>query len=128
MHRKIGHLTNEMVEIYSTATVADDGGRANRLDPELTDIMATSRDYERLEWAWQGWRDATGPRMKRLYEQLVDRMNEAAADNGNHGNTRASVATATADAEERSHRTVPFSSSANLPTGYIFYLPEFLFF
>ena len=75
-----------MVEIYSTATVADDGGRANRLDPELTDIMATSRDYERLEWAWQGWRDATGPRMKRLYEQLVDRMNEAAADNGNHGN------------------------------------------
>ena len=75
-----------MSTIYSTAVVTDDSGHDSRLDPELTNIMATSRDYEKLKWAWQGWRDATGPKMKHLYTQLVDKMNEAANDNGNHGN------------------------------------------
>jgi len=76
-------VTNELANIYSTAVVTDDSGRENRLDPELTQIMATSRDYEQLKWAWQGWRNATGPRMKDLYAQLVDKMNEAAVDSGN---------------------------------------------
>ena len=81
--REISHVTNELANIYSTAVVTDDSGRENRLDPELTQIMATSRDYEQLKWAWQGWRNATGPRMKDLYAQLVDKMNEAAVDSGN---------------------------------------------
>jgi len=73
-----------MVNIYSTAVVTDHQGQEHRLDPELTEIISTSRDYERLEWAWKGWRDVTGPRIKPLYTQLVDRMNQAAIDNGNH--------------------------------------------
>jgi len=75
-----------MSNIYSTAVVTDDSGKENRLDPELTNIMATSRDYEKLKWAWQGWRDATGPKMKSLYTRLVRNMNAAANDNGNRGN------------------------------------------
>jgi len=76
-----------MLNVYSTALVTDDRGRKYRLDPELTDVIATSRDYDRLEWAWLAWRDATGPSIKPLYVQLVERMNRAALDSGNHGNT-----------------------------------------
>jgi len=85
-YSKISHLTNEMLNIYSTAVVTDDRGRSYRLD-ELSDVLTTSRDYDRLEWAWLAWRDATGPSIKPLYMQLVDGMNRAALDNGNHGNT-----------------------------------------
>ena len=74
-----------MVSIYSKAVVTDSSGRDYRLTPNLTEIMATSRDYERLKWAWQGWRDATGPKIKPLYTRLVDNMNHAAHDNGNLG-------------------------------------------
>jgi len=75
-----------MLNIYSTATVTDASGREYRLDPDLTEVMSTSRDYDRLLWAWRSWRDATGPSIKPLYTPLVEKMNRAATDNGNHGN------------------------------------------
>jgi len=75
-----------MVNTYSTAVITDRQGKEYRLDPELSDILAKSRDYEKLEWAWKAWRDATGPKMLPLYTKLVDKMNDAALDNGNHGN------------------------------------------
>ena len=75
-----------MLRIYSTALVTDSRGQAHRLDPDLIHIMSTSRDYEKLKWAWVGWRDATRPAIKPLYTQLVDKMNQAALDNGNLGN------------------------------------------
>jgi len=75
-----------MLSIYSTAVVTDSQGREYGLHPELSEIMSTSRDYEELEWAWKAWRDATGPAIKPLYTQLVGKMNQAALDNGNHGN------------------------------------------
>jgi len=86
------HLVNEMVRIYSTAVVTDRHGQEYRLDPDLEEILSKSRDYEKLKWAWQGWRDATGPRIKPLFAQLVAKMNEAAIDNGNHGNHAVLVA------------------------------------
>ena len=67
--------------MYSTATLQKDG-ETYRLDPELTDILATSRDYDELLWVWKGWRDVTGLAYKPLYVELVDKMNEAAQDNG----------------------------------------------
>jgi peptidyl-dipeptidase A len=79
---RINQLVNSMSETYSTAFITDSEGRENRLDPELTEIMATSRDYDQLVWAWQGWRNVTGHVMKARYVELVDKMNEAAVDNG----------------------------------------------
>ena len=73
---------NDMLHIYSTAVVTDSEGQRHRLDPELNQIMATSRNYEKLKWAWQGWRDATGPTIKPLYSELVETMNQTARDNG----------------------------------------------
>jgi peptidyl-dipeptidase A len=79
---RINQLVNGMEEIYSTAAITDSEGREYRLDPELTELMTKSRDYDRLVWAWQGWRNVTGRRIKDQYVELVEKMNEAARDNG----------------------------------------------
>ena len=43
----------------------------------LTQLLATSTNYSLLSEAWTLWRDATGPKMKSNYEQLVTLSNEA---------------------------------------------------
>lgn len=52
------------------------------LEPGLNDIMKKSRDYDDLLWAWKGWRDATGPKMRETFAQLVEIRNKAAKENG----------------------------------------------
>ncbi|NXU79541.1 ACE enzyme, partial [Oreotrochilus melanogaster] len=52
------------------------------LSSDLTDIMATSRDYEELLFAWKGWRDASGKKMKKNYKRYVELSNKAAVLNG----------------------------------------------
>ncbi|KAK3605975.1 hypothetical protein CHS0354_019653 [Potamilus streckersoni] len=39
--------------------------------------MANDRNYEKLKAAWKGWRDASGKKIKNLYPQYVDLLNEA---------------------------------------------------
>ena len=62
---------------YSSASVTDNEDEIYKLDPELTEIMETSRDYDRLKWAWQSWRDVSGKQMKDLYEESVQLQNDA---------------------------------------------------
>jgi len=45
-------------------------------------IMAKSRDWEELVWAWREWRRVTGRRMKSNYSEFVDLHNKAARLNG----------------------------------------------
>ena len=52
------------------------------LDPDLINIMAKSRDYDKLLFAWKGWRDAVGPKMKPLYEEFVNLLNLGAREHG----------------------------------------------
>ena len=49
--------------------------------------MSTSRDWEELEWAWKGWRDESGKKMRNQYEQFVGLLNEAAVLNGKYACT-----------------------------------------
>lgn len=44
--------------------------------------MRESRNYDDLLWAWKGWRDATGPKMRETFSLLVDIRNKAAKENG----------------------------------------------
>ena len=44
--------------------------------------MARSRNYSLLEEAWKGWRDATGKKMRTLFEEYVSLHNEAIRDAG----------------------------------------------
>ena len=49
---------------------------------DLTQIMATSRDWNELTWAWEGWRNESGRKMPDLYEEFVSLQNQAATMNG----------------------------------------------
>ena len=45
-------------------------------------MLATERDWDLLEWLWRGWRDETGKKIPKMYEEYVNLMNEAARLNG----------------------------------------------
>ena len=78
--RKVTELESEMEGIYSTGKV-NDKGKMLELDPDLYGILSKSRDYERLLFAWKGWRDAVGPKIRPLYTQFVKLKNQGAKDN-----------------------------------------------
>jgi len=77
VQKRMSELGAQMVEIYSTAKV--DG---KVLEPDLTNIMAKNRDYDQLLEAYIGFRNATGPRIKKLYPDFIAAQNEGARDAG----------------------------------------------
>ncbi|XP_035657900.1 angiotensin-converting enzyme-like isoform X3 [Branchiostoma floridae] len=80
--RKVAEIGTELEKIYSTSTACLPSGTCLKLDPDLEGILAKSRDYDRLTWAWLSWRDAVGPPMKDKYAEWVALMNEGAQENG----------------------------------------------
>ena len=70
-----------MTDIYGKAEVEHNGQRY-ALNPNLTDIMTRSRDYDERLWAWLGWRNETGPKMKSAFGELVTTMNYIAIEGG----------------------------------------------
>ena len=46
------------------------------LASDLTEIMATSRDWDELVWVWQGWRNESSREMPPMYIEFVDLLNE----------------------------------------------------
>lgn len=49
---------------------------------DLQKIMAESRDYDELLFAWKGWRDAAGKVIRQDYKRYVELANKAATLNG----------------------------------------------
>jgi len=66
--------------IYSTAKVPSyqNPKILLSLEPELTDILASSRDAKELEYYWNEWRKATGVRMRKDFIDNIGLTNEAA--------------------------------------------------
>ncbi|XP_070846561.1 angiotensin-converting enzyme [Chaetodon trifascialis] len=79
-------LLSKMETAYSTAKVCRDDGTCYQLDPDLQKIMAESRDYDELLFAWKGWRDSAGKVLSKDYERYVELANEAARLNGHSDN------------------------------------------
>ncbi|CAF0741030.1 unnamed protein product [Brachionus calyciflorus] len=76
-------LSQELRLIYSKAKVCDNStNECLALEPEITEIMTNSRDYDKLLWVWKGWHDATGPKMRDIYTRTVEIRNKAARENG----------------------------------------------
>ena len=72
-----------MESTYSLGKVPSrDGGKPLSLDPDLEVIMSSSRDYDTLLWAWEGWHDAVGPNIRDNFTDLVTYMNKAAEEYG----------------------------------------------
>ncbi|KAJ6660556.1 hypothetical protein lerEdw1_017553 [Lerista edwardsae] len=79
-------LLSDMETTYSVAKICDSGKNCKALDPELTDIMAHSRDYNELLHSWKGWRDASGKNIRAQFKRYVQLSNKAARLNGHTDN------------------------------------------
>jgi peptidyl-dipeptidase A len=76
-------IVNELTGTYAKATVCKPGSsECLNIEPGITKILADSRDFDELLWAWSGWYDATGSKMKESYIKLVEIMNAAAQEKG----------------------------------------------
>ncbi|CAL1534581.1 unnamed protein product [Lymnaea stagnalis] len=74
---RLNKIKSDMETIYNTATVTMPSGESLPLDPDLTEIMANSRNYEELLAAWVGWRAESGAKIKQLYVEYVNLSTEA---------------------------------------------------
>nr|CAB3219680.1 angiotensin-converting enzyme-like [Phallusia mammillata] len=79
---RYNNLAGWMQANYSTAMAVMPDGRELPLDPDLTALMATSRDYLELKNAWKGWYEAAGRPIKDSYEEFVALSNEASKADG----------------------------------------------
>ncbi|KAM6897562.1 angiotensin-converting enzyme [Xenentodon cancila] len=79
-------LLSNMETKYSVAEVCRANGTCLPLDPDLQRIMAESRDYDELLFAWKGWRDVAGKVLRQDYERYVELANKAATLNGHSDN------------------------------------------
>ncbi|XP_065335573.1 angiotensin-converting enzyme-like isoform X1 [Cloeon dipterum] len=78
-----------MTQIYSAARICpyiNQGCNIEtegiRLEPDMENVLATSRDYEELKYVWSQWRDASGANMRSNYQSYVTLSNKAAQANG----------------------------------------------
>ncbi|XP_070538259.1 angiotensin-converting enzyme-like [Ptychodera flava] len=78
-------IISKMKRTYSTAKVCGRPGHnpseCFSLEPDLTRILADSRDYDELLWCWEGWRDEAGKPTRDDYTQFVELANKAAKAN-----------------------------------------------
>ncbi|XP_017920816.1 PREDICTED: angiotensin-converting enzyme isoform X2 [Capra hircus] len=72
----------DMETVYSVASVCHKNGTCLRLEPDLTRLMATSRNYQDLAWAWKSWRDKVGRSILPFFPKYVELTNKAARLNG----------------------------------------------
>ncbi|XP_073984500.1 angiotensin-converting enzyme-like isoform X2 [Rhodnius prolixus] len=78
---RYNRLINDMLAVYNSATTCSysDPLKCNlHLDPDLTTIMAKSRDWDELQHTWIEWHRRSGQKIRDLYEQVVDLSNYAA--------------------------------------------------
>ncbi|XP_060996760.1 angiotensin-converting enzyme-like protein Ace3 [Dama dama] len=80
--REYNQILAYMETTYSMAQVCLNEGPCLPLEPDLEEVMATSRDQKELLWAWQGWRDAVGRQLRMTFERYVQLSNKAAKLNG----------------------------------------------
>lgn len=76
-----------MLSIYNTASVCalnDPFHCGLRLQPDLTKIMANSRNWEELQHVWTEWRRNSGQKMRDTYEQMVKISNMASRLNSEY--------------------------------------------
>nr|XP_032821231.1 angiotensin-converting enzyme-like [Petromyzon marinus] len=74
-------ITTRMAMTYSVAEVCREE-KCHPLDPDITFTMAKSQDHEELLWYWEGWRNASGRKMRSDFTRYVELSNEAARLNG----------------------------------------------
>ncbi|MCG9746568.1 M2 family metallopeptidase [Shewanella sp. Isolate8] len=77
---ELANISAELNGLYGKGKYCLADGRC-LTQPELSGIMASSRDPKELEEIWQGWREIAKP-MRPLFEREVELANEGAKDLG----------------------------------------------
>ncbi|XP_043462372.1 angiotensin-converting enzyme-like [Leptopilina heterotoma] len=79
------NITSQMSKIYSTAKICELRNPTKcdlALEPEITELLATSRDADVLKHIWIEWRKVSAEKMKPFFPRYVELGNEAARLNG----------------------------------------------
>ncbi|XP_075767286.1 angiotensin-converting enzyme [Pelodiscus sinensis] len=84
--KEYNNLLSDMETTYSVAKVCKGQDKCYSLDPDLTDTLAKSRDYDELLFSWKGWRDASGKKIRSKFKRYVELSNKAARLNGHTDN------------------------------------------
>jgi peptidyl-dipeptidase A len=79
--RQLAKYSNELRSIYAKARVVVDGQTLS-LEPGLTKLMKSSRNYTKLKRAWVGWHRESGGRMRHIFTNTVRLSNKAARESG----------------------------------------------
>jgi len=83
---------NAMTLIYNNAKVCpftnqqgcDLATEGLTLDPDIEVLLASSNNYDEMQWIWESWHDKSGKLMRDDYKKYVAIMNEAAVANSKH--------------------------------------------
>ncbi|XP_075436513.1 angiotensin-converting enzyme [Ascaphus truei] len=112
--KEYNQIVSDMETTYSVAKVCRDSGSSKclPLDPDLSEILAKSRDYDELLFAWKGWRDSSGKQIRSKFMRYVELSNKAArlnghADNGAYWRSWYETPTLETDLENLYHQLQP---------------------
>ncbi|KAH9508613.1 hypothetical protein Btru_052161 [Bulinus truncatus] len=70
-------IQSDMATIHATAKVYLNETDNTRNCLQLKSGYHSTHDFDEQKTVWKGWRDATGKKMKHLYPEYVELMNEA---------------------------------------------------
>ncbi|HMN44722.1 MAG TPA: M2 family metallopeptidase [Povalibacter sp.] len=78
---ELSGITSKMEGMYGAAKYCPSGPESCKDQGELTDILATSRNYDALTDAWTGWHSTARP-IRKEYVRFVELANEGARELG----------------------------------------------
>lgn len=76
---ELAGLSSKLAGMYGAGKYCKDGKCRSLGD--LSEVLASSKDYDELLDAWEGWR-TVAPQMKKPYERLVELSNEGSKELG----------------------------------------------
>ncbi|CAF3630704.1 unnamed protein product [Adineta steineri] len=82
--KKSSKLHAQLEQIYSTAEVCElnDNTKCYTLSPYLERLMQIEKDYDRLLWAWKGWHNQCGNKIRPVYLPYIDLLDKNIKENG----------------------------------------------
>jgi peptidyl-dipeptidase A len=78
---ELAAITSKMEGMYGAAKYCPKGPESCKDQTQLTEIMATSRNYDELTEAWTGWHSTARP-IRKDYVRFVELANEGARELG----------------------------------------------
>lgn len=81
--KRASKLHSQLENIYAVTRVCEpnDPNQCHQLIPHLERLMQVEKDYDRLTWAWKGWHDECGNKIRPVYLEYIDLLNKNVKEN-----------------------------------------------